>query len=171
METNNNKPNILKAEYCKHMIECKCIHPIFKDVEPTVFHKFIVFSVMDQETCDIKSSYAQCNNCGVIHKIIGIGQSTILKKEESNSIESIDEIKFSLPNHLRVVLEKYDCDLHVWQEVKFIYENELFGRYVILSKEKDGDNSSVFSGKYMIIISSSLFKIETFEQDEGYILI
>ncbi len=169
METNNT-PNFIKAEYTKHLIECKCVAAILKNVEPQVYHKFIVFSEMNPDTFGVKPSYAQCNNCGVIHKIIDIATSTILRKEESSSLDSIDEIKLSLPNHLVSVLEKYECDLHVWQETRFIYENQLWGKHVILSKEKDDANSTIFSGKYMIIISSSLMKIQSYEQDEGYVL-
>lgn len=174
-KTENNKinvtPNILPAEYTKHMIECNCIHPMFKDREPPVFHKFIVFSEMDSVTCDVKTSYAQCNNCGMIHKIIGIGKSTPLRKEDSSLLPSIDELKYSLPTHLRTTLEKYDSPVHTWQEVKCIYDNRLWGRIVILSKEKDSRESTVFRGKYLIILSEALMKIETFEQDEGYIAI
>jgi len=165
----NNKPNILTAEYTKHMIECNCVHPMFKAAEPPVFHKFIVFSEMDSNTFDVKPSYCQCNNCGAIHKITTIGKSTTLKKEESSAVESIDEIKFSLPNHIRTIIEKYNCPLHIWQEAKFIYENQLWGRFIILSKEKDSPEATVFYGKYLIIISSSLIKIESFQHDDGFI--
>lgn len=165
----DNKPNILPAEYTKHMIECNCIHPIFKNSDPPVFHKFIVFSEMDAATCDVKPSYVQCNNCGAIHKITNVGKSVTLKKEESSAVESIDEIKFSLPNHIKVILEKYDCALHIWQEAKFIYENKLWGRFVILSKEKDSPEATVSYGKYLVIISSSLIKIESFQHDDGFI--
>jgi hypothetical protein len=126
---------------------------------------------MDPKTFGIKPSYAQCNNCGMIHKIIDIGVSAVIKKEESSLVPSIEDIKFSIPSHLRTALEKYDVPIHVWQEVKFIVDNELWGRFVILSKEKDSQESTVFAGKYLIIISEALMKIETFEQDEGYISI
>jgi len=163
--------NILTADYTKHLIECKCVNPLFKEVEPMVFHKFVVFSEMDPKTYGIKPSYAQCNNCGMIHKIIDIGVSAVLKKEESTLVPSVDDIKFSLPTHLRTVLEKYDAPIHVWQEVKFIVDNKLWGRFVILSKEKDSAEATVFHGKYLIIISEALMKVETFEQEEGYISI
>jgi len=165
------QPNMLSAEYTKHMIECRCIHPLLKEIEPTIFHKFVVFSEMDPKTYDVKPSYCQCNNCGMIHKIVSIGKSEILKKEETSLLESIDEIKFGVPNHLRTILEKYNSELHVWQEAKFIYDNKLYGKHVILSKEKDSPEAAVFRGKYMIILGEVLVKIETFEQDEGYILV
>lgn len=169
--TNNNNPtpSLLTAEYTKHLVECRCINTLYKDIEPPVFHKFVVFSEMDSSTYDVKPSYAQCNNCGMIHKIVSIGKSEVLRKEETSLLDSIDEIKFGLPNHLRTILEKYAVELHIWQEAKFIYENKLWGKHVILSKEKDSRDSTVFHGKYMIILGESLFKVDSYEQDEGFI--
>jgi len=166
---NNSVANVITADYVKHIIECKCVHPMFKHIEPTVFHKFVVFSEMDPNTFGIKHSYAQCNNCAMIHKVIDIGVSAILKKEESSLVPSLDELKYNFPNHLKPILEKYDSPIHVWQETQFIYENKLWGRFVILSKEKDSISDTVFRGKYLILLGEALFKIDSFEQEDGYI--
>ncbi len=155
----------MNREGIKHLLECKCILPQFKNVSPIVFHKFVVFSIIDEDG-SIIPSYAQCNNCGVIHKILEVGQSEILKKEASAAIQTADDIKLSLPEKLIGVLEASDCDLSIYQEVQFILENKKWGRGVVLSREKNGDN---VEGKFLLILGESLFKIESFLREDGLI--
>jgi hypothetical protein len=136
--------------------------PQFKDLPDPISHKFVVFSELD-ETGAVKSSYSQCNNCGVIHKVTEVGQSEILKKEESKSLLTTkDEIATSLPDWLKSTLEKYECDLHIWQEAQFIHLHKLWGRGIILSKEKEGEQ---IHGKICQILGESIHKIESFERE------
>lgn len=152
-------------EFIKHLIECKCLLPQYKNTFPPVFHKFLVFSIVDQNG-DIIPSYAQCNNCSVVHKIIEVGQSEILKIEESKIVPTIEDIKLSLPEKMIGILQLYDCPLATWQEVKFIIENKMWGRGTVLAKERDG--TSVI-GKYMVVLGEHLYNIETFQREEGLI--
>jgi hypothetical protein len=105
----------MTKDYVKYLLECKCILPQFKNSNPIVFHKFLVFSEIDTANGLIIPSYAQCNNCGVIHKITEIGRSTVLKKENLNALLTIDDIKSSLPPRLASILEQNDCALPYWQ--------------------------------------------------------
>jgi len=146
--------------YIKHLIECKCIIKIFEDKVPPVFHKFIVFSEFEDETGDMIPSFAQCNNCGVIHKVTEVSTSSILRKEEMKTIPSIEEIELELPAKVVSLLKSNDCDLHVWQEAKHILNHQLWGKFVVLSKEKE---ELVVRGKALAILGEGLFKIETFE--------
>ena len=154
-----------KPEYIKHLIECRCFLPQFSDMAQPPNHKFIVFSALD-ENGGVKQSYSQCNNCGVIHRVIEVGTSVTLKKESMMTLPTIDDIKTGLPDWLVGILEKNQCDeLHTWQEAKFIIENELWGRFVVLAKERDGDMTN---GKILQLLGNKLYKVEIFERDDGY---
>lgn len=154
-------PKERQRDYIKHRIDCKCILPQFKSLSPALFHKFIVFSVIDLDGSCVPS-YAQCNNCGVIHKVTEIGRSEIIKKETSPAIKSIEDIKLGLPIRLVGLLEQGEVDLPTWQEAEFIISNKLWGRPVLLGVDKDGGSAV---GKYVIILGDNLFKVETFEKE------
>jgi hypothetical protein len=156
----------MNKDYVKHLIECKCILPQFKNSNPPIFHKFLVFSEIDMNDGNIISSYVQCNNCGVIHRVMEIGRSTVLKKENMNSLLSIDEIKSSLPSRLVLILEQNDCVLAIWQEAQFIIQNGLWGRGFTLTQEREGD---LIMGKYIVILGETIYDIKSFERNEGMI--
>jgi hypothetical protein len=151
-----------KPEGMKHLLTCRCFLPQFKEMKDPPVHKFVVFSELD-EFANTKISYVQCNNCGIIHKIIEVGKSVILKKEATLSIENIEEVSDQLPDWLKGILQKYDCDLPTYQEARFIYHNQLWGRFVVLSKDR-ADNNII--GKALLILGEKLHKIETFEREE-----
>ena len=150
-------------EYIKHLVECRCELAQFRTMDSPPNHKFIVFSELD-ELGNVRHSYVQCNNCGIIHKVVEFNTSQTIKKESLMSMENIEDIKLELPDWLVVQLEKYDCDIHVWQEGRFIFKHELWGRFILLSKERE--ESTVF-GKICQILGKELYKIEVFEQDEN----
>jgi hypothetical protein len=150
-------------KYIKHLIECKCILPQFKNIPNPPWHKFIVFSQLESDGM-VKTSYAQCNNCKVVHRITEVGVSKILNKEVMMTIPTIEDIKTFLPTWLTNLLEKYECELPTWQEAKFIYENKIWGSPVVLVKEQDED--MVF-GKYVLILGESLHKVEDYDLYNG----
>ena len=156
----------MTKDYVKYLIECKCILPQFKNSNPVVFHKFLVFSEIDTANGLIIPSYAQCNNCGVIHKVTEIGRSTVLKKENMNALLTIDDIKSSLPPRLANILEQNDCSLPYWQEAQFIIQNGLWGRGFTLSQEREG---STIIGKYIVILGETIYDVKPFEREEGLI--
>jgi len=149
--------------YEKHLVKCHCFLPQYKNLDDPPAHQFVVFSILNEQG-DVIPSYAQCNNCGIIHRVIEVGESQITRKESMLSLPQIDDIKPSLPDWLVTILEKHDCELHVWQEAEFIYRNKLFGKHIILSREREGN---IVIGKLLIILGERLHKIETFEQDES----
>ena len=110
----------MTKDYVKHLLECKCVLPQYKNVEPPVFHKFLAFSEIDTTDGSVVSSYAQCNNCGVIHKVNEISKSILLRKENMNALLTIDDIKSSLPPRLAAILDQNQCDLPYWQEAQTI---------------------------------------------------
>lgn len=148
--------------YIKHLIECNCILKQFELIEPAVFHKFIVFSIInDDET--FKASYAKCNNCGGIHKVMEIGKSEKLKRDTAPSLPVIDEIKTNFPEKLIEAIGRYNLDLPSWQEIKFLYENEVWGKPVILYREEENGESF---GKCLMLIGKTLWKIDNFSTED-----
>lgn len=152
----------MPLEGIKHQVECNCILPQFIMRQPPIFHKFNVFSIIE-ETGNIRPSHAQCNNCDAIHKIMEVNKSRQLSKEESKLLPNLDEVKLSIPEAIRKIIESYKVDMATWQEAEFIFENEKWGRSIILFKEED-DGKTI--GKYVVILGKSLFKIEKFVLDE-----
>lgn len=159
----------MSQHYAKHLIECKCILKIFEDVSPMVFHKFVVFSEFDNDG-NLIPSYTQCNNCGVIHKVTEVATSILLGKEDMKSLQTIEDIELELPPQVVRQLKTNDCDLHVWQEARHILNHKLWGKFVVLSRERQektlpGEPEKVV-GKALVILGDSLFKVETFEQTD-----
>ena len=157
---NSIKPT---PEYVKHLISCRCFLPQYKEMEIPPDHKFIVFSALNDQG-EMNPHYAQCNNCGIIHKVFEVSTSKTLKKESMLTLPSVDDIKLGLPEWLVGLLELHDCDLHIYQEAEFILKHGLWGRFVVLAKERDED---MLLGKIVQILGKELYKVEAFERDES----
>jgi hypothetical protein len=155
-----------KNSSIKHLLECKCFLPQFKNSNPPIFHKFLVFSEIDYRDGSVVQSFAQCNNCGVIHKIIEVETSAILKKESMPSMLTIDDIKANLPPRLAGILEQNECELPIWQEAQFIIKNGLWGQGFILAKERE---ETMIVGKYIVILGTDLFQISPFQRSTALV--
>ncbi len=142
----------------KHLIQCHCILPQYKNSPEPIFHKFVVFSEIDEED-NFVTKLAQCNNCGVIHKVVDACKSEIVRgMEESSAILTIPEIKKSLTLDLCSILETYKCDIATWENVKFIYDNSLWGNNVVISKDEVDEITQI---KVLKIIDENKIKIDT----------
>jgi hypothetical protein len=150
----------LRKTYAKHLVECGCVLPQFQQRRPTVFHKFVVFSVVNEQGV-VEPSLACCNNCGAVHRVTEIGVSKRLQKEESNLAPKISDYKFSVPEGMREILLSYKVPVDVWQEASFLIENEMWGRSVILTKEENQQTEKV-SGKALQILGTTLFRVQPF---------
>tara|TARA_Y100001970_G_scaffold170409_1_gene208266 strand:- start:1324 stop:1806 length:483 start_codon:yes stop_codon:yes gene_type:complete len=148
----------------KHLIQCHCTLPQFRNREEPLFHKFTVFSKID-ENGDIVVKFSVCENCGVVHKVYDICKSELLMGVEDNgSVISIKDIRPSLPNKLVQILDEHNCDLATWENVNFIVEEKRWGSMIILKKESMGDSVQI---KSITINSMKDFKIEShIRQDE-----
>ncbi len=139
----------------KHLITCKCILQQFKNLKNPPFHQFVVFSILNDDKMQLK--FAQCNNCGIIHKITDVCTSEIVNKEYLSSLKLLDDIKCCIPEKLLSVLEKYNIEFPIWENIQFNIENELWGEPIILLNDKiDG----VLQTKYLILLGKNLFKID-----------
>jgi hypothetical protein len=151
--------------YQKHLVPCRCILPQFKNTKNPPQHQFIVFSKLD-DAANFILKFAQCNNCGLIHKVIDACRSEIMSgKEELRSILTISDIKKNLPENIIGVLESHDCSLPTWEHAEFIIENSLWGDFLPLTTDLiDG----MRQGKYLRILGNNIHKIETFMNEEYF---
>jgi len=116
----------------KHLIECHCILPQYRNRKNALFHKFVVFSMLEKN--EVVPKPAQCNNCGAIHKVIDICKSEILlSRDESVAVMTKEDIKISLPEKLVEILDSYNCDIATWEQAKFIIKEKSWGSKVRLN--------------------------------------
>ena len=109
---------------------------------------------------DFTESFAQCNNCGIIHRIIDFCKSEILEsKEDLRVIPTIDDISLSLPNDLVRALNSSSVDLATFQLAQFLLEHEKWNSKIVLDKEEvDG----FVTGKSLVFLAANKFRIEPF---------
>jgi len=142
----------------KHLVQCHCMLPQYKNRPDPVFHKFVVFSIVDDND-EVIHKLSQCNNCGIIHNVIDLCKSEIVRgAEDSSSLVNIHDIKYSLPKDISSVLESHKCDLPTWEYVKFVFDTERWGEIIVLSQEEVGDFTQI---KLMKIISENKINIES----------
>jgi hypothetical protein len=147
----------------KHLIKCRCVLPQFKQSSSPPNHQFVVFSVINDDGT-VKVKHVQCNNCGIVHKVIDICTSQILPgKETMSSIITIDDIRCSLSANIANVLDINYADIATWEAVQFIIENKNWGDFAVLSSEVDSD---VKQGKYIRVLGENLFKVDSFSREE-----
>lgn len=152
----------MKRDYIKHLIQCRCILLQFRQLEHPPIHKFVVFSEIEPDG-GFCPSLAQCPNCGVVHKVKEVGQSDILRKEDLASVMTVDEIKSSVPEKIAEQISGYELEAHQWQEIKWIIENEAWGKSVLLVKDKA---EGIIAGKAFQILSPSLGRITSFTKED-----
>ena len=143
----------------KHLIQCHCILPQYKQRKDPVFHKFPVFSIIDEsDTVIVK--YAECNNCGAAHKVYDVCKSEIITgRDEVRSQLSIQDFKFSLPNDLYELLCHYKKELPDFEMTQYIMDNNLWDSTVVLSREEMDDH---IQGKLLRFVSQEKFRIESY---------
>ena len=143
----------------KHLIQCHCMLPQYKNVAKPIFHKFTVFSVLDDsDTVLIK--YADCNNCGAVHKIYDICKSEIVTgRDEMKSRLSKDDFKLSLPRDLFEILGQYEKEVCDYEFSQFVIDNSIWSEKLVLSREEiDGH----IQGKTLRFLEKDRFRIESY---------
>lgn len=149
----------------KHIVECQCILPIYKDRESPPFHKFVVFSLLDEKDTVVEK-YVRCANCGSVHKIIDLCKSEIIPaRENSRGIVSKDDLKMILDAGVSNILETYKSDLPCWEEAKHIIDNQMWGSYIVIARDESTDG--IVNGKMLIFQGQGKFSIESFSRDDS----
>lgn len=145
-------------EGIKHLVECHCVLPQLKNSNKITYHKFVVFSIIDDSNTVIPK-HAKCNNCGVIHNVIDICRSEIITGFEENACITKKDISLMIPSDLTKILETYDADLATWENALFNYENKLVDKILILSRDEEEGRAF---GKCMKITKQNTFRIESY---------
>ncbi len=150
-------------EGIKHLVSCHCVLPQFRRMPDPIFHKFVVFSVVDDDD-KIISKTVKCNNCGVIHRIIDFCKSEfVYNVEDTRSVMTKEDIAIMIPEKLTNILESYDVDIPTWEQAQFIIDNKQWNSHIILTSDFiDGRTE----GKLLRILGEKLYKIEPFFRTE-----
>ena len=143
----------------KHLIQCHCVLPQYRKRKSPLYHKFTVFSVID-EYDQVKNKLAQCNNCGIDHNVYDICRSEIISgMEESKTIKNISHIIPHMLQSVSEILEENDCDLATWEQAHFFIENEIYDFPITLAEERVGNSTSV---KVLVLEKGNKVKVESF---------
>ena len=144
----------------KHLVECNCILPQYKDKLTPVFHQFQVFSLIDENGNFVESN-VQCDNCGIIHRVIEMCKSELLiGKETSKAVETIKDVQHFLPKHVISILEDYHCEIADYQYIKYCIETNSLENFIILTREQEEDGTIV--GKILKYKGNDKFAIEPY---------
>lgn len=142
----------------KHTIECHCILPLYKNKHPAVYHKFTVYSKIDDKGRVIPK-YVNCNNCGITHNVYEIFKSDIkIGKEDITSIRNLKDIKLSLDKKVIEILEEYNCEIPIYEEVEDILDQKMFPSELVLKREIIDESHHI---KILQINSCDNFKIRS----------
>lgn len=127
----------MSSEGIKHLIQCHCVLPQFRNTNPTIFHKFVVFGIIEDD--QMREKIVQCNNCGVLHKVIDQCKSEILfGKDASSSVRTIEDIELGLPERLSAYLKTQNVDVATWENIEWLVENDQESEIVIRRDEQGG---------------------------------
>ena len=139
-------------------MQCHCVLPQYRKRKEPLFHKFVVFSVID-EFDQVIGKLSQCNNCGAVHNVYDICKSEIIVgMDESKTIKTVANIIPELTQDLSQILLEHDCDLATWEQAHFFLLNQVFGEPIILAKEKIANNTSI---KTVTISDGNRLSVET----------
>ena len=142
----------------KHLIQCHCVLPQYRNLDKPVFHKFVVFSRIDRDGLIIPA-FHMCNNCGVIHKVVDFCRSEVSHGiDDSLAIASEDDMREFLKDKICKILDDHKCDLATWEQTCFNFENKLWGVPVIIAKEKILDSTQIKK----LVLSESGVKIDSY---------
>ena len=124
-----------KKRGVKHLIECHCILPIYKNRTPVVYHKFLAYSRFD-ENDKILPKYVNCNNCGVTHLVYEVCKSDIkIGKEDIQSVRTKEDVSLSLSDKILKVLETYQVETPIYEEIEDALSNSFFPTMINLKRE------------------------------------
>ena len=147
--------------YIKHLVECQCTLRLFKNRSKQIYHKFAVFSLLEEDD-SIKEKYVNCNNCDIVHRVYEVNKSEIKWGNEGlkSLVTTKDDIKFNLESNgfenLVNILELNKIDVSDWEYIDYLLENNLEGHLVIEKTEMD--NNISFK---VLHIKNNKYKIKT----------
>ncbi len=142
----------------KHLIECHCVLPQYRSAKNPPWHKFVVFSMIDDGDT-VVPKHAKCNNCGVVHNVFDIGKSEILPGQETGAVMDIDDVKIMMPDSLNRMLSTYNCDIATWENVLFVLQHNKFPSSIVLDRNEE---NGVVSGKILDMKNYAVYSIRPY---------
>ena len=147
----------MPPEGVKHLIDCHCILPQYRNADPPIYHKFVVFSVIEND--NVEPKFVQCNNCSVVHKIVDICKSEIVAGLDfSSAITTLEEVKPALPDDIAAILDKNRCDLATWENVLFNLDNKPEGFEIPIARE---ENLGLTQVKVLVVNDKGKVRLKT----------
>ena len=145
----------------KHLIECHCVLPQFRKRENPPYHKFVVFSLLDDSDTAIPK-HARCNNCGVINHVIDVCKSEIQMGQEVGAVMSKQDCGMMLPSGVKQILDTYGCEVPDWEHALYILQNEKWGDFIIVNREET--ETGDLTGKVLKFLGPGNYRLEPFLQ-------
>ena len=125
----------------KHLIQCHCVLPQFRGADPPIFHRFIVFSVIDDGDAVVEK-VVKCPNCDALHRVTEVGRSEIVHgKDGSSAAVDIEDIKCQLPTSLSAVLDRHKVDESTYEQALFYVNTYNTSDPIVLTRERLDDGS------------------------------
>lgn len=128
-----------------------------------MFHKFVVFSVINDEDAVVEK-VTKCPNCDALHSVSEIGKSEIAYgRDGSSSAIDIEDIKSQLPTGIASILDRHKVDEATYEQALFYVNTYNSDDPIVLAKERIENKVSV---KAMWIRPDRSLKIETIVRQE-----
>ena len=145
----------------KHIVECHCVLPQYRKQENPPYHRFVVFSLLDDSGTAIPK-HAACNNCGVIHNVIDVCKSEIMLGQEVGAVMTKTDCGMMLPAGVKQMLEAYNCEVPDWEHALYILQNEKWDDFIIIHREET--DTGDLTGKILKFLGSWNYRLEPFFQ-------
>ena len=140
----------------KHLIECHCVLPLYKGSQKIIYHKFPVYSKIDNQG-RIKEKTVKCNNCDALHLVKEICQSEIKAgKDQTNVVVCKEDLSYMLSNKAVSILEKTEADIATWEQFLDVIEEKRWGEKIVIKRDIIDEHEHV---KIVEILAEEKFKI------------
>ena len=151
----------------KHLIECHCKLAIYKNIKKDVYHKFPVYSKIN-EYGKIIEKFRNCNNCEALHKIYDIGKSEIFPgKDQSETIMQKEDFKYTLSENIFNFLQDNNADISNYYHIKDIIDEKRWDENVVIKRDIIDEKTQI---KYIVIKSNNRFEIKNAVLEDTIIL-
>ncbi len=113
----------MSNDYVKHLIECHCVLPQYRNRQEPVYHKFPVFSILEDDA--LVEKIVRCNNCDAVHRVFDVCKSEIYIGDlDLSSIATAKEVLSEMPDALRESLAPLNLDICTLEHILWCIENE-----------------------------------------------
>jgi len=142
----------------KHLIQCHCVLPQYRKMAEPVFHKFVVYSKLNEKD-EIEHKLVRCNNCDAVHRVIDFCKSEIVTKiEDTDVILDEEELKLGLPDKIIKILEKNNSDLATYEAIDHIFEEEMWNTEVVIARQTQAEKINL---KILQIKGEASFRLKS----------